>query len=278
MSKFNICLVQPKNYIHSMAFLELGELIQYSLIELGHTATLGFNHIEPTHKNIVIGCHLLPPSAIPSLPKSTIILNTEQIYKDDSAWNKNIFSWGQQFELWDYSHKNMEKFNELGITHAKHLRIGYQKELERLNRNTKKEVDILFYGSMNERRHAVLQELTEKGLNVKTLFGIYGKERDEWIEKTRIVLNHHYYASQIFEVVRVSYLITNSVAVVAEVNETTAIEDLYRRSIHPAPYEQLTESCLQLIINSASRAKLQEIASNEIKQYPQKFFTESILE
>ena len=260
-----------------MAFLELGELIQYSLLELGHKASLGFNQIEQNSKNIVIGCHLLAPAAIPTLPKSSIILNTEQIYKDDSAWNSNIFSWAKNFELWDYSPKNMEKFNELGITHAKLLRIGYQKELERLNNNSSKEVDILFYGSVNERRHQVIQELTERGINVKTLFGVYGKERDAWIEKSRIVLNHHFYASQIFEIVRVFYLITNSVAVVAEVNETTAIEPMYKDSIQSAPYEQLSQTCLQLLLNSRLRSELQEHSAKAFRQHPQKVFTEAVL-
>lgn len=278
MSKFNICIVQPQNYVHSMAFLELGELIQYSLIDLGHPATLGFNRIESNQRNIVIGCHLLAPTAIPTLPKSTIILNTEQIYKDDSAWNTNIFSWAKNFELWDYSHKNMEKFNDLGITHAKLLKIGYQKELDRLNKNTPKEVDILFYGSVNERRHRVIQELIDRGINVKTLFGVYGKERDQWIEKSRVVLNHHFYASQIFEIVRVFYLATNSVAVVAEVNETTSIEPIYSATVHAAPYEQLTEACLQLLLNSALRTQLQERADTEIKKNPQKAFTEALID
>ena len=277
MSKFNICLVQPDNYIHSYAFLELGELIMYSLKELGHDATMGFNKIESDRKNILIGCHLLDPALIPKLPTSTVILNTEQISDGTNPWNKTAFNWFRDFEVWDYSQKNMEKFQHLGIKHAKHFKIGFQKELARLEKTANKDVDILFYGCLNERRRTILQALTEKGLNVKVLFGVYGKERDQWIERSRVVLNHHFYDSQIFEIVRVFYLLANSVAVVAEVNETTSIDPIYKEGIFPAEYSQLVSGCLELIIKSPLRLKLQEAALDAISRYPQKSFTEALL-
>ena len=80
-----------------------------------------------------------------------------------------------------------------------------------------------------------------KGLTVKSLFGVYGKERDAWIERSKLVINHHYYQSQIFEVVRVFYLLTNSVAVVGEVNDTTSIDHIYKEGIHPVQYDGLVE-------------------------------------
>ena len=36
---------------------------------------------------------------------------------------------------------------------------------------------------MNERRKEVLNKLIDKGLNVKKIFGVYGKERDKLIER-----------------------------------------------------------------------------------------------
>jgi len=114
-------------------------------------------------------------------------------------------------EAIEYSPKNIEKFLQVGIDKTKLLKIGYQKELARLDLSKPKDIDVLFYGSMNERRKAILDELELKGLKVKTLFGIYGQERDHWIERSKVVLNHHYYESQIFEIVRVFYLLTNSV-------------------------------------------------------------------
>jgi hypothetical protein len=277
MSKFNVCIIQPKNYIHSLAFLELGELITHSLIELGHEAYLAFNQIQAYSTNIIIGCHLLDPNHTQNLPKSTIILNTEQISDEPTSWNTNITKWAQIFSLWDYSVKNIEKFHQNGITHAKHLKIGYQKELDRLKPNTPKDIDVLFYGCINERRQKIINQLLSRQVWVKLLFGVYGAERDHWIERSKLIMNIHYYESQIFEIVRVFYLLTNSRAVIAEINETTSIESIYKPAIESSEYIKFAEKTIELLSNPNLTRNLELKAQQEIKKYPQKLFTEEIL-
>ncbi|MBU3550122.1 hypothetical protein ICN13_02055 [Polynucleobacter sp. MWH-Berg-3C6] len=278
MKKINICMVKPDDYIHSYAFIELGELIFFSLKELGYEVSIGFNNLTFNVKNILIGCHLLDPSYIKQVPKSTIIVNTEQIYNDTTSWNSNIFVWVKNFEVWDYSELNIEKLKSLGVDRVKLLKIGYQKELRRINMSTNKDIDVLFYGSINERRAEIINGLINRGLRVKTLFGVYGKERDEWIGRSQIVLNHHYYNSHIFEIVRVFYLLSNSIAVVGEVNDSTSISSLYKEGIYPSKYEDLVDSCLKLIKDNSLKQKIQFDAFNSISQYEQKFFTQQVID
>ncbi|QWD83485.1 hypothetical protein ICU98_08695 [Polynucleobacter sp. MWH-P3-07-1] len=258
MKKFNICLIKPDNYIHSDAFLELGELIYFSLKEIGFEVALQFNQIESSAKNIIIGCHLLDPSLIKQIPPSSIILNTEQIHQDTSDWNKNIFAWVTNFEVWDYSTRNIEKLNEIGIDKVRHFKIGFQQELVRLDNSQDKDVDILFYGSINQRRRGILEALAAKGLKIKTLFGVYGKERDQWIQRSKLVLNHHFYMSQIFEIVRVFYLLTNSIAVVGEVNPSSSINSMCFEGIYPARYDNLVSQCVEVVRNEALRLCIQK--------------------
>jgi len=278
MQKINICMVKPDNYIHSYAFVELGELIFFSLKDLGYQVSMGFNNLEINDKNILIGCHLLDPSYIKQVPKSTIILNTEQIYSDTTSWNSNIFEWVKTFEVWDYSERNIEKLESIGVERVKLLKIGYQKELRRINISVNKDIDILFYGSINKRRAKIINELIKRGLRVKTLFGVYGKERDEWIGRSQLVLNHHFYNSHIFEIVRVFYLLSNSIAVVGEVNDSTSIDSLYKDGIYASKYEDLVDSCLNLIQDDSLKQKTQIGAFNSISKYQQKFFTQQILD
>lgn len=278
MRKINICLIKPDNYIHSYAFIELAELIYFSLRELGFEVEVRFNQVQPNLKNILIGCHLLDLKFINQVPKSTVILNTEQIYSDTTHWNKNIFAYATNFEVWDYSKRNIEKLNEMGVDKVKLLKIGFQKELVRLDKSKKKDIDVLFYGSENKRRSDVLKKLVAKGLNVKTLFGVYGRERDEWVERSKIVLNLHYYESQIFEIVRVFYLLTNSIAVVGEVNETTSIDTFYREGIYAAKYDDLVIGCMQLVQDDELRKKIEISALNSISKFPQKLFTKEVLD
>lgn len=277
MKKINICIVQPENYAHSYALLEVGELLYFSLIEIGFEARLIFNQIEPDVKNILLGCHLLAPSLIEEIPKSTVIINTEQIYNDSVEWNENIFQWVANFEVWDYSIRNIQKLNQLGVERVKHFKIGFQKELTRLNNLKVKDIDVLFYGSMNERRKKIIDKLIDNGIKVKTLFGVYGKERDNWIERSKVVLNHHFYNSHIFEIVRVFYLLTNSIPVVGEVNDSTSIDDMCREGIYQSKYENLVEACIEIVKNHDLREKIQQKAFESISKYPQKEFTREIM-
>jgi len=277
MSNFNICIVQPTGYLHSLAFLELAELILYSLIDLGHKSVLNFNRVDSNATNIIIGCHLLDPSRATMLPPDTIILNTEQLEGNPSPWRTKILEWGRRFQIWDYSIKNIHWFAQNGIIQAKHLRIGYQRQLERLNQNSNKDIDVLFYGCINERRLKILNELTANGLRVKSLFGVYGADRDRWVERSHLVINIHYYESQIFEIVRVFYLITNSIPVVSEVNTSTSIDTIYQPAIATCDYLNIPKTTLLLIKDSDLLNNLKLKSQEEILKYPQKTFTEEAL-
>lgn len=278
LRRFNICLVQPAGYVHSGAFTELAELLLYSLTEIGCDVSHGTNRIERSARNILIGVHLLDGRHIDDVPKDSIIINTEQLSSVYSDWNANVLKWfAAGFEVWDYSDRNIEYLKAFGMPGVKKLGIGFQKELVRVSRNDHFEVDVLFYGSINERRRTVLNKLHDAGVRVQTLFGAYGKVRDEWIGRSRLVLNHHFYDSQIFEVVRVFYLLTNSVAVVGEVNSTTLIEERFKCGIVSAPYEALVDATLSLLNNDQQLTELREKAFNCISRYPQTGFMKELI-
>jgi len=275
--KFNICLVSPANYIHVLAFWELAELIHFSLIELGHESCIQFKKMEKDAINIVFGCHLLETELIPKIPQSTIFVNTEQIYLDDTSWNKNIFQWAKHFEFWDYSEKNISKFEALGISNVKLLKLGYQKELSRIEKLPDQDIDVLFYGSMNERRQKIILQLLERGLKVQSVFGLYGKERDQLIARSKVVLNHHFYKSEIFEIVRVFYLLSNSKAVVGEVNASTSVDETYKNAICASPYEDLASSCEKLVRDDSYRMETEKHGFIAISKLPQSIFTSTLI-
>ncbi|MBP2631233.1 MAG: hypothetical protein H6Q70_1861, partial [Firmicutes bacterium] len=116
----------------------------------------------------------------------------------------------------------------------------------------------LFYGSMNARREKIVEELKQRGLTVITLFGVYGKERDAVIARAKVIINIHFYDSSIFEIVRISYLLANRKAVVAECNEDTEIADDLKTAVALAPYDKLVETCVELVNNDEERQLLEK--------------------
>ncbi len=276
--RFNICLIKPSGYIHSAAFAELAEVVGYGLKDLGYEVGINVNQLFADATNIVIGCHLLPDEAISQLPSSTIVLNTEQIYRDNMEWNHKIFSAARRCRLWDYSKKNIEKLESLGIHGGRFLQIGYHPKLNRLIKRSEQDIDVLFYGSINARREKILEGLESAGLKVEKIFGVYGSVRDQLIERAKVVINMHFYDSKIFEIVRTFYLMANSKAIVSEVSQDTVIDECYRDGVCGVPYDRLIESCCDLVENKAARELYERKAYEVINMLPQSNYLAKLVE
>ena len=265
---FNIFVIRPDGYNHDQAFDELVDLIRFALIELGLVCTVSRTVMAEAAANILVGCHLLNPDQ--RLPDDVIILNTEPLFsRQNPNWTERIIAYARTHRLWDYNERNILALQEHGIEGPQLLRIGYQRELVRIASAQEQDIDVLFYGSINPRRLAVLDELQKQGLNVVKLFGVYGVKRDQFIARSKLVLNMHYYNQHIFEVVRVFYLMTNGKAVVTEVGDQTSVEPRFLNGLRPAPYERLVEECLHLARNTQERLALETCALQSIRQWPQ---------
>ncbi|MDO8300157.1 MAG: hypothetical protein Q7T64_10710, partial [Lacisediminimonas sp.] len=122
----------------------------------------------------------------------------------------------------------------------------------------KQDIDVLFYGTLANRRRLILDELRARGVNLHVETDCYGPQRDALIARARIVLNLHAYDAHIFEIVRVSYLLANRKAVVAEVGPHTDIDPLFRDAVAAAPYEHLVDTCMRLLANDGQRLALEQ--------------------
>ena len=276
----NVCLIKPKNYIHYLALQELAELIHFSVLELGLKSQITFNYCDnnPSTKNIVLGAHLLNDNLIEDIPENTIIFNTEQIESITENWKKKILNLARKnIIFWDYSQYNLDYLSKTINIKGKLFQIGYQKELNRINHNIDKNIDVLFYGSINTRREHIINKLKDRKINVKTLFGVYGKERDDLIAQSKLILNMHMYDSKIFEIVRVFYLLSNSIPVISEVGSDTKFNNDFLDLICKSTYENIEKNIIYLLENDKKRIELGENGLNAIKKFPQIKFTEQIL-
>jgi len=250
MGKFQVIVVRPQGYLHSEAFRELAETLQLGLTSLGHTAQIQENIFEPAATNIFLGAHLLSPRQALLVPPGSVIYNLEQLKGIDLP--PAYLELASHHQVWDYSLENIEKWKTMNCAFTPvHAPIGYVPELSRIPPAETEDIDILFYGSLNERRILILNALRDAGATVRALFGVYGRERDELIGRSKIILNIHYYEAKVFEIVRVSYLLANSKAVVTE--SSPLMEDGLGDTIRSLPYDSLVEGCLSLLKNETER-------------------------
>ncbi|MDR3298437.1 MAG: methyltransferase domain-containing protein [Candidatus Accumulibacter sp.] len=253
---FNITLIQPENFVHSAALAELAETLMYGLGALNCAVQFNINGMVDDRVNIVLGAHLLDAGTMNAIPPETILYNSEQIDDRSARIMPAYLDLLKKCEVWDYNQENHRRLKERGVHNAKYVPIGYVPQLTRISVGVPQDIDVLFYGSINERRRAILEELIQKGLRVEFLHGVYREERDLYIARSKVILNLHYHDANIFEIVRVSWLLANEKAVVAECGDPTALEADIREAIRAVPYDRLVETCMELVANAEERNKL----------------------
>ncbi|WP_110954015.1 class I SAM-dependent methyltransferase [Anaerosinus massiliensis] len=254
---YQIVIIRPLGYQHSDAFQEIAVTLKYGLERLGYKSIITENDFSEDNVNIILGFHLVSAELLPKVPETSIIYNLEQ-FDQNSMLNEKKLPLFKMFIIWDYSKRNIEIFKKMGCKNPLYyVPIGYVPELTSIQSVAVQDIDVLFYGSMNARREKILQELERRGLHVITLFGVYGKERDTFIARAKVILNIHYYDANIFEIVRISYLLSNRKAVVAECSEDTEIEDDLKEAVALIPYEKLVETCVELVKNDEKRHALE---------------------
>jgi hypothetical protein len=69
------------------------------------------------------------------------------------------------------------------------------------------------------------------------------------------VINLHFYESQVLEIVRISYLLANRICVVSETGFDPGLDAQLAGAVAFAPYEGLTQTCVDLLENDDARRK-----------------------
>jgi hypothetical protein len=151
-------------------------------------------------------------------------------------------------------------WKSLGNESPKLVPVGYAPVLSRIPKAQDQDIEILFYGSTGEKRLTAFHQLSKEGYRTVFFSGLYGTARDALIARSKIVLNVNLIdRSRIFEVVRVSYLLANRKAVVAILDQDTAIEADFASCIRSTDAAGLVAACEQLLSNDMERRQLEDL-------------------
>ena len=273
MAQYSIWRVTPMNYSHTQAFDHLAIALESGLKELGHDCITVTNYWDAKGKCIILGANLLHTRSY--FPENPIIFNLEQI-TPGSPWLTDVYvELLKKFPVWDYSVQNILELEKLGIR-AELCKIGYAPELTRIPKRLKEETDVLFVGSMNERRMKLCNELA-KHCDVVAAYNKYGDELDHLISKSKIVLNLHFYEAKIFEIVRCSYLMANKKCIVSEFGEDDDLEQPFYGSICFADYDEIIDKCLMLLKDDSIRNDYENKGFETFSQMKQSEYLKEIL-
>lgn len=243
MSRYNIVLAEQP---HRQVFAEAVEALTWGLRGLAHEVESSTYPVRGAC-NIILAPHLLLASdENVSIEPGTIVYNAEPSWSPLFLRSLRLLG-NRHCVVWDYSPSSTEFLRGLGIP-ARTVPFAWCPSLAREPSPLAhpRHVDVLWIGSLSPRRERVLAELARlapEGFAIKRLFNCYGRERDHWIVRSKVLLNVHYWDEGGCEDLRIIHAASNAVAVVSEGEpEAGRAEWASWR-----PYEDLAAECVRLV-------------------------------
>lgn len=158
------------------------------------------------------------------------------------------------YEIWDYDLDNIAYLSDHGID-AKYRPMKISSCLNRIKSQENPEIDMLFYGSFTEHRYKLLKlfnydiyldDTQERlfryaNMNFVWLHNIDGEKLDDYIARSKIILNLCPYENALQQQTRIFYALSNKKCVLSEkasrnyfgnkITEFTDPNDLYKKSL-----------------------------------------------
>ncbi|RAR62477.1 hypothetical protein C7401_106153 [Paraburkholderia unamae] len=227
----NICIVQISGNTHALGFLDQARYFQHQFRRLGYEATIEINRIRGECVNFIFGAHAGFDTEL-ARHYRCVIVNLEQLGREGATVSGSYIQLLKTSVVVDYDQSNVSAYRSSSETpiitfgYAPYLRSSYSTEIDC------RPIDILFVGSMNERRHRILREIQLAGVSVSVLkVGIYGEVRDKEIMRSKAVFNCHFYESARFEQARVFQCLSLGTAVISERSSNTKPPSIFEDSV-----------------------------------------------
>lgn len=217
LSAVHLCIVQPPGYLHSLGLLDPALYVQYQLRRLGVGVTLEKNRLREDRINVVFGAHLGFPAELLKR-HACVFFNLEQLGPGGARLSQSYLDLLATEPVVDYDPENALALGArtpqtpvLPFLHAPYLQEEGGVALE------DRPIDLLFFGSLNDRRREFIERVERCGVPVSIPDRpLYGPERDQLIRQAKAVLNCHFYDAARFERIRVQQCLSLGTPVISE--------------------------------------------------------------
>lgn len=270
MPRIDILHVNGDNPDSYPVFIDSANVIKSCLGKLGFESDVIFKPDKISGRTIVLGANLTNHAKREHFtnPDDIIVYNFEQY---GSPWmdSKSYLDTLKSVKVLDYSLINASFLKNIGCN--VHLcEFGYDECLETIESlpETKKDIDVLFVGSLNERRGKILKEIADRDANVFYVFKTTNEERDKLISRSKVLINIHYYEAKILPSLRIVPILANKGFVLNETGRDEYLDDQYNDMIAWADYDSLADAAMEFIGDADSRDSIRLRGHELIKSRP----------
>jgi len=262
MSQYHIVHIIPDQRLHILnGYNDVIKTIIWGLRCHGHEVTYAVNMPRLDARNIVFGANMALRQVLDLLPSDTVIYNLEQVAGMvlGEAMKGRLLDLSNRFEIWDYSELNIlgwQTLNEHCV--VKHVPIGFAPIISTIEKPPEQDIDALIYGGPGDNRIRIFTDLCMQGATTLYCFGLYDKARDDLIARSKLVLNISHSISNVFSIVRTSYLLANRKAVIADTKPAMVIESDLIGALKFTDLDSFVDVCIHYINDDAAREKLEE--------------------
>jgi SAM-dependent methyltransferase len=217
----HLAIIQPDGYVHSLGFLDQARYFRHMFRRQGATVTMGKNRLREDAVNFVFGAHLGFPADWQER-HACIFVNLEQLGQGGAAVSPDYLALLRRSAVVDYDAANVAAYAQ-DPADVPVVPFGYAAYLDQpVPALEERPIDLLFFGSMNERRRHFIAQVEAAGFEVAAFDApIYGPERDAYIRQAKAVLNCHFYESNRFEQARAFHCLSLGTPVISEYTPTT---------------------------------------------------------
>ena len=236
----NLSIVQRPGDAHALGFLDQARYLRYHLGRLGFACQLSKNRLYRDRLNVVLGAHNgFERKLADFFP--CVILNLEQIGRGGAALPPAYLELLASVPSFDYDPANQRAYAAalagpcVPILDAPYLRAGRP-----WTRLQDRPLDLLFFGSINDRRRRLIEQIEATGCRI-AMFDqpLYGPERDQIVEQAKAVLNLHYYETGRLEQTRISHCLSLGTPVISERKFDTGIPPEFEAAVFWAPSDAI---------------------------------------
>lgn len=205
-------------HIHAARFDELDTAVTEIQAETGDTRVVCFN------------AHTFEP------PPGAIVFNLENVgvgkQVEPGQWPDH--------EVWDFSKRNaaLLAVNPERTRPVRYVPVGYHPSMRRFEPVPMRDrmVDVVFMGTMNERRAKVIEEIRGMGRTVEIVpHHVYGVERDFILAHAKLVLSVRFYPDGLFPTLRSLHALSNGILPVSELAPETPSWEWYAVDLGTVP-------------------------------------------